>query len=130
MVRRGVVLAIGFLALCVASLARAQGDLDQGKSAAQLYASACAACHKSPRSVSHTTWFFGLESFLSQHYTSNRESAAILAAYLKAQDRPPVESRRGSAVKRVSQARPSEPAPNESEENIPRPPADIPDVRR
>jgi len=127
---RGVALAIGCLALCVASTARAQGDLDQGKTGAQLYASACAACHKSPQSVSHTTWFFGLESFLRQHYTSSSESAAVLAAYLKAQDKPSTESQRAAVAKRMSQARPAEPTPSEFGEDIPRPPADIPDAKR
>jgi len=130
MMGRGVALAIGSLALCVASLARAQGNLDQGKTAAQLYASACVTCHKSPQSVSHTAWLFGLESFLRQHYTSSPESAAILAAYLKAQDQPSAESQRGRLAKHVSQARPAEPTPSEFGEDIPRPPADIPDVRR
>jgi hypothetical protein len=77
MAGRGVRMAFGFLALAVASSAEAQGNLDQGKTAAQLYASDCAMCHKSPQSVSDTKWFFGLESFLRQHYTSSRESAAV-----------------------------------------------------
>jgi len=123
-------LAIGSLALCVASSAQAQGNLDQGKTAAQLYASNCANCHKSPQSVSSTKWFFGLESFLTEHYTSSRQSAAILAAYLKEQNRQAADSQRGRAVKHTSLARPSEPTARNSEEDIPRPPADIPDVRR
>jgi hypothetical protein len=130
MMGRGVALAIGSLALCVASLARAQGNLDQGKTAVQLYASTCAGCHKSPQSVSHTAWLFGLESFLRQHYTSSSESAAILAAYLKAQDKPSAESQSSRLAKHVSQARPAEPTPSEFGEDIPRPPADIPDVKR
>src|SRR6266568_3012304 len=84
---RGVRLTFGLLALAVASSAGAQGSLDQGRTAAQLYASSCATCHKSPQSVSKTKWFFGLESFLREHYTSSRESAAILAAYLKGQEK-------------------------------------------
>jgi hypothetical protein len=36
MLGRGVPLAIGFLTLCVASSAEAQGNLDQGKTAAEL----------------------------------------------------------------------------------------------
>ena len=83
MLGRSVRLAISSLVLCAASPAGSQGNLDQGKTAAQLYGSDCATCHKSPRSVSNTKWFFGLESFLSEHYTSSRESAAILAAYLE-----------------------------------------------
>jgi hypothetical protein len=130
MLGRGVWLAIGSLALCVASSARAQGDLDQGKTAAQLYAAGRATCHKSLQSVSNTKWFFGLESFLREHYTSSRESAAILAAYLKAQRKPSAESQRGGIANHVSQARPSEPTPRVFEEDIPRPPADIPDTKQ
>jgi mono/diheme cytochrome c family protein len=130
MLGRSVRLAISSLALCVASPAGAQGNLDQGNTAAQLYASDCATCHKSPQSVSNTKWFFGLESFLSEHYTSSGQSAAILAAYLEAQERPSAESQRGRVAKHMSQARPSEPAPSQSDEDIPRPPADIPDIKR
>ena len=125
MLGHGVRLTISSLALCVASSAGAQGNLDQGKTAAQLYASACATCHESPQSVSTTKRFFGLETFLREHYTSSSESAAILAAYLKAQGKPSAGSR---AAKQTGQARPAEPMPSASEEDIPRPPADIPDV--
>jgi mono/diheme cytochrome c family protein len=129
MLARSARWAIGSLVLCAAGPAAAQADLDQGKTAAQLYASDCANCHKSPQSVSSTKWLFGLESFLTQHYTSNRQSAAILAAYLKEQDRQLGSAQRARTAGRVSQARPVEPPPRNSEEDIPRPPADIPDVR-
>ena len=129
MLARSVRWAIGALVLCAAGPAAAQADLDQGKTAAQLYASDCANCHKSPQSVTSTKWLFGLESFLTQHYTSNRQSAAILAAYLKEQDRQSGSAQRARTAGRVSQARPVEPPPSNSEEDIPRPPADIPDVR-
>jgi cytochrome c553 len=125
MVGHGVRLTISSLALCVASSAGAQGNLDQSKTAAQLYASNCATCHESPQSVSNTQSFSKLESFLSQHYTSNRESAANLAAYLK-QERLSVESQRRRGA--MSEVRPPEPTPSASEEDIPRPPADIPEV--
>ena len=130
MLGRGVPLAIGFLALCIASSAEAQGNLDQGKTAAQLYASACAGCHKLPQSVSNTKWRFALESFLREHYTSSRESAAILAAYLKEHEKRSAETQPGRAAKHSTQAKPSEPTLSESEEDVPRPPADIPDVKR
>jgi hypothetical protein len=126
----GARLAIGSLALSVASSVGAQGNLDRGKTAAQLYASDCATCHKSPQSVATTNWIFGLESFLNQHYTSSRESAAVLAAYLRTQEKSSAESQqRGSVIKHASQVKPSESALT-FEEEIPRPPADIPDVRR
>jgi hypothetical protein len=130
MLGRGVRLAFGFLALAVADSAEVQGDLDQGKSAVQLFASACAICHKSPQSVSETKWFFGLESFLREHYTSSRESAAILAAYLKGQEQLSADFQRDRGTRHISQAKRSEPTLSEFDEDIPRPPADIPDVKR
>jgi|SRR5690242_1817038 hypothetical protein len=123
----GVRLAFYFLALAIAGSAQAQGDLDQGKTAAQLYASACATCHKSPQSVSKTKWFFGLASFLRQHYTSNSESAAILAVYLKKQTTMSAESQRGRGARHMSQV--SSPTVNEFGEEIPRPPADVPNLK-
>ena len=127
---RGVVFVLGIFAFAAANSARAQGNLDQGKTGPQLFASACATCHKSPQSVSKTKWFFGLESFLRQHYTSNRESAAILAAYLKGQEKLSADPPRGHAARQISQAKPSEPASGDPGEDIPRPPADIPGVKR
>jgi cytochrome c553 len=126
MLRHGVRVTISSLALCVASSAGAQGNLDQGKTAAQLYASNCATCHESLASIRNTKSFFELKSFLSQHYTSNSEAAANLAAYLKGQDRASVESQRRRGA--MSEVRPPEPAPTASEEDIIRPPADIPEV--
>ena len=126
MLSHGVRLTISCLALCVASSAGAQGNLDQSKTAAQLYASTCATCHESLASVRNTKSFLELKSFLSQHYTSNSESAANLAAYLKGQERPSVESQRRRGA--MSEVRPPEPALSASEEDIIRPPADIPEV--
>jgi hypothetical protein len=123
-------LGFGFLALVSVSVAAAQGNLDQGKTAAQLYASACATCHKSPPSVSKTRWFFGLESFLREHYTSSRESAAILAAYLDGQEKALAQSQRGRLARQTGQTRPAESRASAFGEDIPRPPADIPDVKR
>ena len=130
MFRRCVWVALGFLAPALASSAGAQGNLDQSKTAAQLYASACATCHKSPQSVSKTKWVFGLESFLREHYTSSRESAAILAVYLKGQEKLSAESQRGHVARHISEAKPSEPTPTDFGEDIPRPPTDIPNVKR
>ena len=79
----GIRLTVSSLALCLASSAGAQVNLGRGKTGAQLYASNCAACHKSPQSVSKATGIFGLESFLREHYTTSGESAAAIATYLK-----------------------------------------------
>ena len=65
--------------------ASAQENLDAGKSGAQLYASNCAICHKSAQALNKSGGgLFGLESFLREHYTSSRESAAAISAYLNA----------------------------------------------
>ena len=120
----GVRLTISSLALCVASSAGAQGNLDQSKTAAQLYASNCATCHKTQPSVRNS--IFELKSFLSQHYTSNSEAAANLAAYLKGPEKLSVESQRRRGA--MSEVRSPEPTPSASEEDTPRPPADIPEV--
>jgi len=78
-------LAIGIFTLAVAGRVSAQDDLDRGKSGAQLYASDCAICHKSPQKLDlgNTGGIFGLDSFLREHYTASRESAAAVAAYLR-----------------------------------------------
>lgn len=108
---RGTLLLIGSLALCIASWAGAQENLEKGKTAAQLYASDCAICHKSPQSLK-APMIFGLESFLREHYTASRESAAAIASYLNGLKKP--EPPRGRAAKRTSQAKASKPTPSES----------------
>lgn len=66
--------------------ALAQENLDAGKSAAQLFNSDCAICHKSPQGLAKGGGMFGLSGFLREHYTASRETAALLAAYLKQVD--------------------------------------------
>jgi hypothetical protein len=85
---RGIALAIGALALAFASGAGAQENLDQGKSGAQLFASDCEICHKTTAGLSKGR-ILGLESFLREHYTASRESAAAVAAYVQATDKGP-----------------------------------------
>jgi hypothetical protein len=100
-------LAIGSLALCVASSAGAQGSVKQGKT---LYAAECARCHKSPQSV--TTFHGGvdLETFLGeQHYATTHESAAAIAAFLKGLERRPLSRRRPARI----EASPSSPTPSD-----------------
>lgn len=82
------------LAICIAALtfsgcAGAQENLDLGKSGAQLYASDCAICHKSPGALAKAGGLFGMESFLRQHYTASRETATAIANYLKGQSEGP-----------------------------------------
>ena len=57
-------------------------DFSAGKTAAQLFASDCSACHKSPAGLAKGQSVSALTSFLREHYTTKGESAAALAAYL------------------------------------------------
>jgi hypothetical protein len=131
-VMAGLATALPGFALCIANPAGAQENLDKGKTAAQLYANDCAICHKSPQSITQAPGVFGLESFLREHYTASRESAASIAAYLKKLEKPSAGRRPGQAAMRTSQRKSSEPVLRESDErglrppaNIPRPPANI-----
>jgi hypothetical protein len=81
--RRFVVVLIGrFLPVLVAIFAwplpvLAQINMDSGKSAAQIFASSCHACHRSPREIKPTN-----AAFLREHYSAGRNEAAAMAAYL------------------------------------------------
>jgi hypothetical protein len=77
-------ISVGFLTL-VAGLCAAPAiaqDFSAGKTAAQLFASDCSACHKSPGGLAKGQSVSALTSFLREHYTTKPESAAALAAYL------------------------------------------------
>ena len=87
----GILGAVGVLTLLCAVPVGAQENLDQGKSAVQLFASDCAICHKSPQALGKAGGLFGLESFLRQHYTASRESAAAISKYLQAISNAPPE---------------------------------------
>lgn len=81
MVRR-VAPAIGLLVGLAPVLAQAQTNIDQGKSPAEIFATDCATCHKSARGLANGRGSLGLASFLAEHYTSSRDQAAALAAYV------------------------------------------------
>ena len=73
---------IGLVAGLSRAMADAQTNLDQGKTAAQIFASDCAACHKPTRALANGKNRFALTEFLREHYTTSREQAAGLAAYV------------------------------------------------
>jgi len=83
--------------------AGAQENLDAGKKPAQLFANDCSGCHKSPAGLSKAPGLFGLESFLREHYTASRQSAAIIAGYLRSVD---AEQAAAGAKRRNSEPRP------------------------
>ena len=101
--------AAGVLALLLVLPACAQENLDQGKTAAQLFASDCAICHKTPQGLAKNAGLFGLDSFLRQHYTASRESAAAISKYLEGQgDVPPAAASRSRRSTKSSPKKPAE----------------------
>jgi mono/diheme cytochrome c family protein len=130
-------LMIGLLAACLAGTAGAQESLDRGKNAAQLFASHCSTCHKSPQAVAKSGGLFGLEGFLREHYTTSRETASAMANYLRAMD-PGRAARRAAKsgdrarldekkkpAARSGEVRGAEPGSARAKSAEPRPPADI-----
>ena len=79
-------------AVAAAAPAQAQANLDAGKSAAQIFADTCNACHRSPREIRPTS-----AAFLREHYTTGAREAAAMAAYLASV---------GSDTRAVQQRRP------------------------
>lgn len=61
---------------------RAQLDLNAGKSGAQMFASNCAACHRSPAGLARGRNPRSVANFLLQHYTARPENAGAIASYL------------------------------------------------
>ena len=98
-----VLVLIGIFLAFAAGRAGAQENLDAGKKPAQLFANDCSGCHKSPVGLSKGSGMFGLESFLREHYTASRQSAAIIAGYLRAVD---AEQQAAPAKRRVGQPKP------------------------
>ena len=73
---------IGLVAVLAPAMAHAQTNLDQGKSASQIFAAACVECHKAPRGLGKGKNSAALTDFLVEHYTTSRAQAAALAAYV------------------------------------------------
>jgi mono/diheme cytochrome c family protein len=78
-------LALGAISVLIGSAAHAQ-NLDQGKSAAKLFADGCATCHRSARGLAKGRFSLTLFLFLQKHYASNSSSAWALSSYLESVD--------------------------------------------
>jgi hypothetical protein len=91
---------IGLMTVILAGPAASQESLGKGKTPAQLFASDCSPCHKSPQGLAKSGGLFGLDGFLREHYTASRESAAAIANYLKSMEGGPSGS--GRATKRAT----------------------------
>jgi outer membrane biosynthesis protein TonB len=98
---RRVACIFGVVGSLASAPAGAQENLDSGKSGAQLFASNCTLCHKSAQALRKSGGPLGLSGFLREHYTSSRESAAIIATYLESFGTPPAPGKRTGATKRT-----------------------------
>jgi hypothetical protein len=98
------------IAVLIGGVARAE-DLDQGKSAAKLFADGCAECHHSARGLAKGRISLTLFMFLQKHYTSSSSSAWALTSYLESADSPQRGRARAAATKQSPSASPSSPRP-------------------
>ena len=74
---------VSVLTVLAPAIAHAQGtNLDQGKSASQLFAGSCAECHKAAHGLAKGKSSDAVAGFLQEHYTTSRAQAAALAAYI------------------------------------------------
>jgi hypothetical protein len=76
----GTVAAVAFVMF--PTLALAQVNIDQGKSAADIFSSVCTACHKTSRGLAAGKNSLMLSAFLREHYTASSDQASALAAYV------------------------------------------------
>lgn len=88
-----VLILTGIILALAVGRAGAQDNRDAGKKPAELFAEDCGGCHKSPAGLAKSPGMFGLESFLREHYTASRQSAALIAGYLRS-----VDAEQGAAV--------------------------------
>lgn len=124
-VRRSIGM-LGFL-LVLGTPLWAQENLDKGKTGAQLFATDCAVCHKSPQALAARGGggILGLESFLREHYTASRESAAAIAGYLRGMSAPPAAARpaKGKGKKsddkaKATDKKPDAPKPGDAKPDV------------
>ena len=95
--------ALASLCLLAGSPASAQ-NIDEGKSAQQLYAATCATCHKNPGVLAKGRFRATLFPFLKDHYTTGTAEAWALAAYIASVDAGPATAKRATKKKRPASA--------------------------
>ncbi len=72
----------GSIFVLSAAPARAQVNIDQGKSAAEIFSNDCGTCHKTAKGLANGKNSATLTGFLREHYTSSAQQAGSLAAYV------------------------------------------------
>ena len=74
--------SVAAIAVISAGPTLGQTNIDQGKSASELFANYCAVCHKSTRGLANGRNSLTLSLFLREHYATSSQQAASLAAYV------------------------------------------------
>lgn len=69
---------VGVCAVFVAGAAQPQGNIDAGKTPAQMFSETCSACHKRPQELRRGA----SAGFLRQHYMTGAQEASAMASYL------------------------------------------------
>jgi mono/diheme cytochrome c family protein len=101
-------LLLGAFCMLGSGAARAQ-NIDEGKSAQQLYAATCAACHKNPSALAKGRFRATLLPFLQDHYTTSMSEAWALASYLASVDAGPPRAKKSGASRKRSSAPAAQP---------------------
>jgi hypothetical protein len=118
---RRALLTLGALYALGTAAANAQ-NLDQGKSAVQLFNDSCTACHSNAAGLARGRSRTALFQFLQEHYSSGSTTAAELASYLASVDRPQGGRARPAAANPAPPVPPiQQPAPRTHAPHGPRP---------
>ncbi|MBX9774597.1 MAG: hypothetical protein K2Y71_09300 [Xanthobacteraceae bacterium] len=118
-VRRLVPWVAGALGILVASSALPQGNIDAGKSPAQMFADTCSNCHRRPSELKRGA----SASFLRQHYTPGAQEAAAMASYLASVPADPRAGKdKAKAATQEKEKAKAQPQPQPQQQQAERPP--------
>ena len=92
----------------------AQVNIDQGKSAAEIFNGDCGTCHKSAKGLANGRNSGALAGFLREHYTSSAQQASSLAAYVLGAGGGPAPSGNLKPGTAGAEAKPGEAKPGEA----------------
>src|SRR5215468_8702480 len=124
--------ALAAIVVLACGTARAQENLDAGKSPQKLFAEGCSTCHRSAKGLAKGRFSFTLYLFLQKHYAANSSSAWALTSYLESVDagkRGPTRAAAASPPSSTSSPRAASAGPASSTWSprpALRPPASIP----
>lgn len=99
-------------------------DLNEGKTAPQMFASDCAVCHQKPNGLAKGRSAGQLAGFLRQHYTTGTQQAGMLASFLTSDGMDRGAPATAPAAAREAPERPGAGVP------VVRPPAPVGTARR